>query len=76
MRINFMFYNQVSKILAALAKKNEADIVLLGKQAIDDDSNQTAQMTAAHLDWPQAVFASKIDKKDAGLEVYLFCHND
>lgn len=61
--------NQVSKILAALAKKNEADIVLLGKQAIDDDSNQTAQMTAAHLDWPQAVFASKIEKKDSGLEV-------
>jgi electron transfer flavoprotein beta subunit len=44
---------QVSKILAALAKKNEVDILLVGKQAIDDDSNQTAQMTAAHLDWPQ-----------------------
>ena len=43
----------VSKILAALAKKNEVDILLVGKQAIDDDSNQTAQMTAAHLDWPQ-----------------------
>jgi electron transfer flavoprotein alpha/beta subunit len=43
----------VSKILAALAKKNEADILLVGKQAIDDDSNQTAQMAAAHLDWPQ-----------------------
>ncbi len=44
---------QVSKILAELAKKQEADLVLLGKQAIDDDSNQTAQMTAAMLDWPQ-----------------------
>ena len=45
----------VSKILAALAKKNEVDILLLGKQAIDDDANQTAQMAAAHLDWPQVI---------------------
>jgi len=60
---------QVSKILAALAKKNEVDILLVGKQAIDDDSNQTAQMTAAHLDWPQAVFASKIEKSNGGLQV-------
>jgi hypothetical protein len=43
----------VSKILAALAKKEEADLVIVGKQAIDDDANQTAQMTAAQLDWPQ-----------------------
>merc|ERR1712122_314534 len=59
----------VSKILAELAKKQEADIVLLGKLAIDDDSNQTAQMTASLLDWPQGVFASKIEKTDAGLKV-------
>merc|ERR1711910_291059 len=59
----------VSKILAELAKKQEADIVMLGKLAIDDDSNQTAQMTSSLLDWPQGVFASKIDKTDAGLEV-------
>ena len=39
----------VSKILAELAKKEQADIVLVGKQAIDDDSNQTAQMTAPLL---------------------------
>ena len=44
---------KVSKILAKLAEKEKADIVMLGKQAIDDDSNQTAQMTAALLDWPQ-----------------------
>uniref|UniRef100_A0A8B9H267 Electron transfer flavoprotein subunit beta n=1 Tax=Astyanax mexicanus TaxID=7994 RepID=A0A8B9H267_ASTMX len=44
---------QVSKILAALAKKEEASLVILGKQAIDDDCNQTGQMTAALLDWPQ-----------------------
>lgn len=44
---------QVSKIMAALAKKEEAQLVILGKQAIDDDCNQTGQMTAALLDWPQ-----------------------
>ncbi len=43
----------VSKILCELAKKQEADLILLGKQAIDDDCNQTAQMTAALLEWPQ-----------------------
>lgn len=46
----------VSKILSELAKKQEADLLLVGKQAIDDDSNQTAQMTAALLDWPQVRF--------------------
>ena len=58
-------YNQlepfhVSKILAKLALEEKADLVLLGKQAIDDDCNQTAQMTAAHLDWPAATFASEL----------------
>ena len=43
----------ISKILAKLAEKEQADIVMLGKLAIDDDSNQTAQMTASLLDWPQ-----------------------
>ena len=47
-----------------------ADIVLVGKQAIDDDSNQTAQMTASLLDWSIGTFASKVDKKsDTELEV-------
>merc|ERR1712055_187082 len=59
----------VSKILAKLAEKEKADIVMLGKLAIDDDSNQAAQMTASILNWPQGVFASKIEKTDAGLEV-------
>ena len=59
----------VSKILAELAKKQEADIVMLGKLAIDDDSNQTAQMTSSLLDWPQGVFCSKIEVKDKSLEV-------
>merc|ERR1712110_16704 len=42
---------------------------ILAKLAIDDDSNQTAQMTASILDWPQGVFASKVEKTDAGLTV-------
>merc|ERR1712226_1112575 len=60
----------VGKILAELAKKEQADIVLVGKQAIDDDSNQTAQMTASLLDWSVGTFASKVEKKsDTELEV-------
>lgn len=59
----------VSKILAKLAQDEKADLVILGKQAIDDDCNQTAQMTAGLLDWPQATFASKVDKTDDGLTV-------
>lgn len=50
----------VSKILAELAKKENINLIIVGKQAIDDDSNATAQMTAARLDWPQATFASKV----------------
>lgn len=59
----------VSKILAKLAQEEKADLVILGKQAIDDDCNQTAQMTAALLDWPQAAFASKVDKEGDKLTV-------
>jgi len=59
----------VSKILAKLAQEEKADIVIVGKQAIDDDCNQTAQMTAAFLDWPQATFASKIEKENGSLKV-------
>ena len=60
----------VSKILSELAKKEKADIVFVGKQAIDDDSNQTAQMTASLLDWSQGTFASKVEKMgDDALEV-------
>ncbi|XP_055380235.1 electron transfer flavoprotein subunit beta [Condylostylus longicornis] len=59
----------VSKILAKLAQEEKVDLVLVGKQAIDDDSNQTAQMTAALLDWPQGTFCSKIEKSEAGLTI-------
>lgn len=50
----------VAKLLAAVAKKEDAGLALLGKQAIDDDSNQTGQMLAALLRWPQATFASAL----------------
>ena len=51
----------VAKLLQAIAVKEKPQLVILGKQAIDDDANQTGQMLAALLDWPQATFASKID---------------
>ena len=50
-----------AKLLAAVAKKEGAELVIAGKQAIDDDANQTGQMLAALLGWPQATFASKVD---------------
>ena len=54
----------IAKILAELCKKEEINIALLGKQAIDDDFNQTGQKLAAILNWPQATFASKVEIKD------------
>lgn len=50
----------VAKLLKALVEKEQAQLVILGKQAIDDDCNQTGQMLAALLGWPQATFASKL----------------
>ena len=50
----------VAKLLKAVIDAEKPDLVILGKQAIDDDNNATAQMLAALLDWPQATFASKI----------------
>jgi len=50
----------VAKVLKALADKESPGLFILGKQAIDDDANQTGQMLAALLDWPQATFASKV----------------
>ena len=51
----------VAKLLKAVTEKEQAQLVILGKQAIDDDANQTGQMLAALLGWPQATFASKIE---------------
>jgi len=59
----------VSKILKAVVEKEKPDLVFMGKQAIDDDCNQTGQMLSALLNWPQATFASKIEVKDKSLEV-------
>jgi electron transfer flavoprotein beta subunit len=50
----------VAKVLKALADKEQPQLIILGKQAIDDDSNQTGQMLASLLGWPQATFASKV----------------
>jgi electron transfer flavoprotein beta subunit len=54
----------VAKCLKALVEREKIDLAILGKQAIDDDSNQTGQMLAALLGWPQATFASKIEIGD------------
>jgi len=50
----------VAKLLTAIAKREGVELAILGKQAIDDDSNQTGQMLAALLSWPQGTFASKL----------------
>ena len=67
-----------ARVFQAIADKEQPGVFLMGKQAIDDDANQTGQMTAALLDWPQATFASVIElagetakvtrEIDAGLE--------
>lgn len=54
----------VAKILKVIAEQQGPDLVIMGKQAIDDDSNQTAQMLSALLGWPQATFASKVEIAD------------
>ena len=59
----------VAKILKKIVEKEQPQMVFMGKQAIDDDCNQTGQMLAALLNWPQATFASKIEIKDKSLQV-------
>ena len=60
---------EVAKILKEIIKKNNPDLVLMGKQAIDDDSNQTGQMLSALLGWAQGTFASKIEIKGKEIDV-------
>ena len=60
---------EVAKILKEIIKKNNPDLVLMGKQAIDDDSNQTGQMLSAILGWPQGTFASKLEINGKKLNV-------
>jgi electron transfer flavoprotein beta subunit len=59
----------VAKILKSIADQEKPDLFILGKQAIDDDSNQTGQMLAALLGWPQGTFASKVAVEDGKLRV-------
>ncbi|HEU0203936.1 MAG TPA: electron transfer flavoprotein subunit beta/FixA family protein [Burkholderiaceae bacterium] len=59
----------VAKLLKALVDKEKPDLVICGKQAIDDDANQTGQMLAALTGWPQGTFASKVKKADGRIEV-------
>jgi electron transfer flavoprotein beta subunit len=59
----------VAKVMKALADKEQPQLIILGKQAIDDDSNQTGQMLAALLGWPQATFASKVVLEDGKVTV-------
>jgi len=72
----------VATVLAAVARREKPNLVLMGKQAVDDDANQAGQMLAGVLDWPQATFASKIEfveparlsvarETDRGLETIL-----
>ena len=57
----------MAKLLKRIAETEKPDIIILGKQAIDDDCNQTGQMLAALLDWPQGTFASKLERQDGAL---------
>ena len=59
----------VAKILKGVAEEEQPGMVILGKQAIDDDSNQTGQMLAALLDWSQGTFASKVEISGGGVNV-------
>ena len=59
----------VAKALKALVDKEKPDLVIMGKQSIDDDSNQTGQMLAALLGWPQGTFASKVELTDGQVNV-------
>ncbi|MBA3527232.1 MAG: electron transfer flavoprotein subunit beta/FixA family protein [Sphingomonas sp.] len=59
----------VAKILAKIASEEQPGMIILGKQAIDDDSNQTGQMLAALLGWPQGTFASKVEHADGQVTV-------
>ena len=59
----------VARLLQAVVTREQPDLILMGKQAVDDDYNQTGQFLAALLDWPQATFASKIEFIEGGLRV-------
>ncbi|KAF7629284.1 ETF domain-containing protein [Meloidogyne graminicola] len=57
----------VARAFTKLLENDKYDLIILGKQAIDDDANQTGQMVAGYLNWPQATFASKVEEE--GLDI-------
>ena len=59
----------VAKLMKAVAEEEKPDLIIVGKQAIDDDSNQTGQMLAALLGWSQGTFASKVSLEDSTAKV-------
>ena len=59
----------VAKILAKVVEQEKPDLVIMGKQAIDDDANQTGQMLAALLGWPQGTFAFKVNVGEGSIDV-------
>lgn len=59
----------IAKLLSKVCQQEQSGMVLMGKQAIDSDANQTPQMLAAKLDWPQATYASNIELKESNLQV-------
>ena len=59
----------VAKLMRAIADKESPDLIIVGKQAIDDDSNQTGQMLAALLGWSQGTFASKLELSEGSVVV-------
>ena len=60
----------VARLLAAVIQKEQPSLVLMGKQAVDDDANQAGQFLAAQLGWPQATFASQIEFTDNGIRIH------
>ena len=59
----------IAKVLTKIVESENPNLVILGKQAIDGDNNQTGQMLAAMLNWPQATFSSKVNLKDKSMEI-------
>ena len=59
----------LAKILKKVVEREQYNLVILGKQAVDDDANQTGQMLAGLLDWPQATNASKVEFEEGGKEI-------
>jgi len=59
----------VARLLQAVVQREQPELVLMGKQAVDDDANQTGQFLAALLDWPQATFASRIELMGSEIRV-------